>query len=475
MFLIRLVSIIFLFFPIIFSNFAQNYLKSLDLKPPQNIILMISDGCGLNHIQATNLYQYGELERQVYEKFPIRIFMSTYSAKNYKNDYNDKDFIWFTGYNSHLTWSDFNWRKKGTTCSGAAATAMATGFKTYNGAIGVGLNNENLFNLTELAKSLGKSTGVITSVPFSHATPAGFVAHNKSRENYSEIAKDMLFNSKIDVIIGCGHPYYDNNGEKSEKAISFDYVGDSLIWVWLHNNQLNCMTLDSIIYTPQDCDGDSLPDKWKLIESKNEFEILENGTIPKRLLGIPTVHETLQYGRSGELNAEPFKVPLNNNVPNLSSLVKTGINALDNNSNGFFLMIEGGAIDWASHSNKIGRLIEEEMDFNSAVEVVVEWIEKNSSWNETLLIVTSDHETGYLTGPDYNVNNIESYYVQNQGKGLIPIYKWNHTGHTNTLVPVYAKGCGAEMLNFFADETDIYFGRYIDNTDIAKMIFLLWR
>lgn len=458
-------------------SFSQVHLGNDSPKVPKNIILMISDGCGLNHINVTNLFLYGETNVQSYEKFPIRLFMSTYSAKNVRYDKEEDDennLIWFTGYNSHLTWSDFKWRKNGVTCSGAAATAMATGYKTYNGAIGVGLNGERLSNISEFAKSLGKSAGVITTVPFSHATPAGFVAHNISRSKYSEIAKEMLFKSRIDLIIGCGNPYYDNDAKKIKVPNSFNYVGDSLIWAWLQNDELKCLAKDSVLYTPQDCDGDSIPDKWKLVQTQTEFKLLENGTTPKRLLGVPTVFETLQCNRSGNTQALPFQVPLNKNLPDLPSLVKVGINLLDNNPKGFFLMIEGGAIDWASHSNQIGRMIEEEIDFNSAVDTVINWIENFSSWEETLLIVTSDHETGYLTGQNYKTNDFSSYFPESQGKGRLPKFKWNSSAHTNSLVPVYAKGCGADWLLFFADETDKYFGKYIDNTDIAKLMFLLW-
>ena len=71
-------------------------------------------------------------------------------------------------------------------------------------------------NLTELAKSLGKSAGVITSVPFSHATPASFTVHNRSRSNYIQIAYDILFRSRCDVVMGCGNPEYDDRWQSAE-------------------------------------------------------------------------------------------------------------------------------------------------------------------------------------------------------------------------------------------------------------------
>ncbi len=80
-------------------------------------------------------------------------------------------------------------------------------------------------------------------------------------------------------------------------------------------------------------------------------------------------------------------------------------------------MVEGGAVDWAAHANQSGRVIEEEIDFNHSVEAVVEWVEKNSNWGETLVIVTGDHETGYLTGPGSDPAWMP---LVNNGAGYLP-------------------------------------------------------
>ena len=98
--------------------------------------------------------------------------------------------------------------------------------------------------------------------------------------------------------------------------------------------------------------------------------------------------------------AEPFAAPLNRNVPTLATMSKAAINCLDNNPKGFYLMIEGGAVDWANHANQPDRMIEEQIDFVEAVEAVVAWIESHGGWDETLLILTADHECGLLWGPN---------------------------------------------------------------------------
>lgn len=106
-------------------------------------------------------------------------------------------------------------------------------------------------------------------------------------------------------------------------------------------------------------------------------------------------------------------------------------------------MIEGGAIDWAGHANEYDRLIEEGNDFIDAIEAVVAWIEKNDQFKETLLIVTADHETGYLTAPI------------SQGKGKLPKMTWQIKDHTNQTVPFFAKGPGSEKFQGTMDNAQV--------------------
>lgn len=455
-------------------------------KTPKNVIVMISDGCGYNHIQTTDLYQNGRLESQSYEQFPIKYFMSTYPAECEKPN-GDLPYSRNTVYNSFENWTNFFWKYQNPTCSGAAATAMATGVKTFNGSIGMDINRKKVMNLSEYAKLLKKSTGVVTSVPWSHATPAGFVAHCVDRDNYPYIAKDMLFNSQTDVMMGAGNPDYDDNSQaiNSDKK-NYGYVGSKLIWNILKNapNSTTFKVEDDSVFTVQDCDFDGKPDPWTLIESKEDFIKLKHGKTPKRVVGTAEAASTLQEGRGLSVvdylegtekgKEAPFKVPFNKNVPELSDMALGAINVLQQNKNGFFIMIEGGAIDWAAHSNMTGRMIEEEMAFNATVDSVIHWIETYSSWDETLLIVTADHETGYLTSGEKGAKYPDNMFLKESPKGVVPKIKWNHKDHTNDLVPIFAKGAGANILSTFADEIDLKRGKFINNTEIAQAIFLLW-
>ncbi len=474
---------VFMLIIVLFLVQIQTDLNSQNIKQPKNIIIMIGDGMGFEHVKAGAYYLAGELNREggVFLDFPTKLAVACYPAKvGSKGE--DGELIWSRGYNTFDNWNDLSWRLSGYTCSAASGTAIATGYKTANAFIGLDINKEPIENITEFAKSIGKSAGVITTVQLSHATPAAFVAHNIHRNNYSEIAHEMILNSKLDVLIGGGHPYFDHDAKPLNKAHTFKFVGDSLIWVHL-NTDATIFKLTDGSFSVQDIDGDGIADSWKLIQKKADFEkIATTANPPKRLLGVLPVAETSQQRRGTKIGAgygsggkeDAFAVPFNDNVPSLATIAGTALNVLKQNSSGFFLMVEGGAIDWAGHSNQPGRLIEEYADFADAVKFVYDWVENNSSWDETLLIVTADHETGYLTGPNFNISSNEFVGVVNQGKGKMPLMKFNSDNHTNDLVPFYAIGAGREIFYYFADEHDKVYGEYLHNSEIGKAMKLLW-
>jgi len=166
---------------------------------PKHVIIMIADGSGYNHARAASLYHYGAPDAQIYHQFPVKLALSTFNEGG--------------EYNSQLAWTDFFYvTSSPMTDSSAAATTISTGEKTVNGTVGIGPDGSPLRHLLERAEDSKKSTGIVTTVPFSHATPAGFSAHNASRERYEQTAQEMLLNSRLDVIMGCGHPLYNNNG-----------------------------------------------------------------------------------------------------------------------------------------------------------------------------------------------------------------------------------------------------------------------
>lgn len=415
----------------------------------KNVILMISDGQGIGSVMAADFYTG---KKAVYEGFPEKYLMTTYSS--------------IGAYKPELAWKSFGIQKLDPTDSAAAATAMATGMKTIPGIIGKTSAMVDTKNLVEVASGLGKATGVVTSVEFSHATPAGMAAHSASREKYPDIARSMIYGSELDVIMGSGHPKYDNDSLKKSSGFEYKYVGGEDVY--------NDLT---------DADGAKAKDgkAWKYIESVEDFETIASGDEkPEKLLGLARAATTLQQARSGDVQKVDF-ANQNKNVPTLSTMSKAALNALSTDKDGFFLMIEGGAVDWANHSNQKGRLIEEQTSFNNAVASVTEWVETNSSWDETLLIVTADHETGYIWGSEAN----EFVLVKDNGAGNMPGMFYHSGDHSNTPVPFYAKGKGADIFRRMTDGKDLFFagliskfdpgftGDYIDNTDIFSAINFL--
>ncbi len=354
------------------------------------------------------------------------------------------------------------------TDSAAAGTAIATGQSTYNGAISVDNCGKELSPITEYAKSRGLATGIVSTVPLSHATPAAFGAQNISRAETAQIGTDMLTNGYADLIMGAGHPMYDENGVSASEA-NYTYVSKDG-WQQLQDGSLK----------PQGSDK-----AWTFFDSKSEFESLANGTASSEMLDGPLVGlfqnvETLQQKRectSGDINVA-YSCPQLTNVPDLATMSKGALNYLSQNEKGFFIMIEGGAVDWAAHNNETARIIEEQADFNEAVAAVYEWVEANSNWDETLLIVTTDHGNSFVLGAASD----QSIYspVDMVAKETMPEVRYYSGQHTNELVRFYAKGNGSDLFAKHVIGTDSDYsnryrhsgadGRYFQNKNIYDVV-----
>ena len=439
----------------------------------KNVIVMIADGCGYNTFLAGNYYQYGEAGKQVYDQFPTKYAVSTYA---------------FGGaYNPTKFWSAFE-NQLGTathevTESNMAATAMGTGMKTN---IGVGVNAELDWytNIIEVAEGRGRMTGVVSTQSFAEATPAGFSAHANDRKALKTIIEQQLKKSKLDVVMGPQNPWYNNNGELQTNPFFSDtskYLWTEATWNDLKDGKLG-----------NDADGDGEIEYWTLIESREDFQAMMTGDTPERVAGVAQCGGEdkvgsgyTQFYRTGAANDVPFKIPFLESSPTLTEMSLAAINVLDQDPDGFFLMVEGANVDYGCHFGWMGRAIEELVDFNHAVEAVVEWVEANSSWDETLLVITSDHETGGFWGPDAGQGEVDEpadpdvwVPIVNNGKGNLPgAVAYNHFWaygpdfywHTNALVPLFAKGVNTDLFHTQVKGMDPVRGAYIDNTGIFNV------
>ena len=271
------------------------------------------------------------------------------------------------------------------TDSGAGGTAFSTGLKTNNGYIAIGPNGDTLETILQKAEKKGFSTGLVATSAITHATPASFIAHTINRGDTQDIALDFL-KTDIDVFIGGGYAHFA-----------------------LRTDSLNL--IDSLLshgyFVARDLRDVDVPTISKLAA------LLADGHLPR-----------VSAGR-GEM---------------LSDASSMAIKLLKRNKKGFFLMIEGSQIDWGGHDNNIDYVIEETVDFDKAVGKVLEFAKKDK---ETLVIVTSDHETGglALTGGDLKSGKVEAGFI--------------HTEHTGVFVPIFAYGPGAYHFTGILDNTDV--------------------
>ena len=478
-------------------------------KAAKNVILMVSDGIGFNGWLATDYYQ-GLAGTQSYQiARPDGTTPVVYGLTHYAANLVDETGAVLTdretspsgavrqSYDPATRWNAFENGQPndfppisqpytGYTDSAAAGTALMAGRKTSNGRINMDWSGELKFKtIGQIAIETDRAAGAVASVMVSHATPAAVIAHNVSRNNYIDIFNEMAA-SDLSVIMGAGHPLFDNNGEPTEPEAEEAY------------NFLGGVETFEALTSQEGLNG------FEFIDSKAAFEALAAGDAPPdRVIGVAPVGSTLQAARvDRDTGDTPSGMAFNPDVPSLATMSLGALNVLNQDEDGFFVMIEGGAVDWMGHANNMPRFIEEQMDFNLAVDAVITWVEENSNWDETLLIVTADHETGGIWGEGTFTNGeggpvaaertdealLSARYdpaedtfnaflaVQDNGAGNMPGYQFASRNHTNELVPLWALGAGAEMFAEFA-QTDLkaaelwggvynWDGRIVDNTEV---------
>ncbi len=284
----------------------------------KNVIYMIGDGMGPAYVSAYRYYMDDpntkKVESTIYDELWVGIATT----------YPDDDTI--------------------VTDSAAGATALATRNKSYNGAISVDHAHKPLTTMLEIAKSKGMSTGIVATAQINHATPAAFMAHNKTRKAYNEIADDYVDNKVdghfvADVMFGGGTHYFerkDRNLVNEFKQAGFQYANS-----W------------------QD---------FAKINQKPALALLAP-------VGFPSALDT-------------------NIVDPLATMTDKALKLLSTNKKGFVVMIEGSQIDWCGHANDIACAMAEMHDFAKAIKVAKAYVDAHP---DTLLVITADHETGGLS------------------------------------------------------------------------------
>lgn len=440
----------------------------------KNVILIIGDGMGYNHVDAASLWEYGEsmyqsaednphlaahgadsVPSQVYQEFPVQLAQET-------------GYVFSPEYSTVNAWQSPRHATRqspqgqvNVTDSGAAATALSTGVRTRGGYLGWDRDKEPLKDMVDHASERGMSTGVVTDARFWADTPAGFAVHTEDDEEASVI-QQLLYHEDLDVVMGGGHPEFTNTGQPKSP-----YYGKVPRAEW------------------EDLRGgaqvEGFPD-WTLVEEREDFIGLGAGTdTPDKVFGVAQTDGALFHDRPGDTRV-PFAEPRAENIVRLDEMALATYNVLDNASEaGFFAMVEAATIDGASHNDQIGRAIEGVVALNETVEATTRWVEENSSWEETTVIVTADHETGNLWGSGTDESG--QFQPLTGAAGEVPGAEFTDFTdvdpqdptqaphyHTHQLVPVYARGPLAEELAAASVGTDPVRGAYLRNIDIARTL-----
>jgi alkaline phosphatase len=470
--------------------------------PARNIILFIGDGMQLAHETAASNYLYGEDSALVWHAFPYRNFVTTWNIDAYDTyaaaqggaAYAPDNFDPILGYDpgkggdkpyplssdsksifeyffpgSHPS-SPANLRSGPATDSAAAATAMATGEKVRKARLSWRQTTENgeaLVTISELIRSRnGASIGIVSTVPFSHATPAAFASHNINRNNFYTgrqdfeglgIADEILTVIMPDVVIGGGHPAWDNPGFNT----STGFISQEL-----YDNAKKSEAYYFVERTPG-MDGARLlaEGAGAAAQSGKKLFALFGGKggnfeppVPANAPGSPRIDRATQEN------------------PLLGHAITATLQVLSGNPRGFFVLAEQGDIDWANHANNFSAMIGTVWDLDQAVRAAISFVDRpgdSVDWDNTLLIVTADHANSFMRlNPGKRLGPGQLPEQECDGKtcrypdGTVKYYTG---GHTNELVSIYAMGAGLEL--FAKYEGAWYPGtRLLDNTHIFAVM-----
>jgi len=336
-------------------------------KKVRNVILCIGDGMGLSQITLASMKAAGPGGRLCMERMPVTGLVRTYSASSRVTD------------------------------SAAAGTALAAGIKTNNGMIGVAPNEQAYETILEAAKARGMATGLVATSTITHATPASFASHVKSRTTEAPIAEQLIAN-KVNVLFGGGRKYFlpksdPNSGRKDDR----------------------------------DLIAEARQAGYTYVTTERELRSIRG----------PHVLGLFQFDSLTTVPPEPTLASLTHKA---IRVLRKGSGSSSRTKGGFFLMVEGSQIDWACHGNDPKHAIRQTLLFDQAVQAAVDFAMRDG---HTLVIVTADHETGGLT------------ILEGSNGSAEPSVHWSTKGHTGTPVPIGAMGPGAAVFAGMQDNTDI--------------------
>lgn len=367
----------------------------------KNVILFVGDGMGLAQRSAIRLATVGESGKLAMDDMPYSGLFHT---------------------NSTVPVTD----------SAAAATAFASGVKTYNGAIGVDKNKKPVKTILEYAHAAGMATGLVTTSQITDATPAAFAAHVEDRSKQSDIALQYLTKSKVDVLLGGGEDFWYPAGQAG--AYPDEPAEDP--------SEKSKGTQGNLVDKAKSLG-------YTYVKDQAGFKAVKKG----KVLGLFANEEMFQQKPEGQGDIyQP--------VVSLPDMTNKALDLLSQNKKGFFLMVEEEGTDEFAHQNNAEKTIKAGQQLDKAVEAAKLFAKTHK---DTLVIVLADHETGGFTVEEKDDKD-ESGDGISMEDGPFSIYKsndvfyvdWTTSGHTATDIPLTAMGPGAEQFTGVYQNTDIY-------------------
>ena len=359
-------------------------------KSPKYVFLFIGDGMSYPQFQAASDY-LGALDDPDYVKALPSIDYEKREGE--LNGPKRLNFMNFDVAGSAVTYDSCSFAPD----SASTATSIATGYKTYSGMINVDLTGSTPYETIaeKLHSQKGWKVGIVSSVNLNHATPAAFYAHQASRNNYYEIGEELV-NSGFEYFAGGG--LKKPTGPDKDKTSLYDLAANAGY---------------KVTYTQADAEAVTAADGKVIL-----------------------IDEHL-----ADSDAMDYEMDRQDGEWALADYVKKGIDVLDNDT-GFFMMCEGGKIDWACHANDAGATVNDTLALADAVQVAIDFAKQHT--DETLILVTGDHETGGLTigfaGTDYDTY-LDSLASQNISyaqfdEQYVEKYKENHTSFEDAMKDV---------------------------------------
>ena len=327
---------------------AAEHALSFKNKKAKNIIMLVSDGMSTGTLNMADLHLRRHTGKssnwmQLYNDNKVtRALMDTASASSIVTD------------------------------SAAAASSWGGGVRVPNGSLNVSENGKEHMPLWQKFKKAGKKTGIVTTVPATHATPAGFCVNSKSRNAQEHIA-ELYLEHRFDVVMGGAQKYFSAEARKDKKDMfsAFEHAGYQVF--------------------------------------KNRVEML-HANHKQPILGV-FGSDALPYSIDRENDKN-----LRTEYPSLAEMTQTAIDAMNDHKQGFTLLVEGGKVDWAAHGNDIAGLIYDQIAFDETIKIAIDFAKKD---NETLVIITTDHGNAnpgliYAGNVNENFDSIQNYKHSNE-------------------------------------------------------------